>query len=85
MTASPSELQLQVFVSPAHPIGNDGLTFSPTTSTLIYGQREAILVDAQFIKDDVVRQAVVEHVARRFRKTVDFPAEAVGRLRDAGR
>jgi glyoxylase-like metal-dependent hydrolase (beta-lactamase superfamily II) len=53
MTAHPSQLQLQVFVSPTHPIGNDGLTFSPTTSTLIYGEREAILVDAQFIKDDI--------------------------------
>jgi hypothetical protein len=53
MTANPSELQLQVFVSPTHPIGSDGLTFSPTTSTLIYGHREAILVDAQFIKNDI--------------------------------
>jgi glyoxylase-like metal-dependent hydrolase (beta-lactamase superfamily II) len=25
----------------------------PTTSTLIYGEREAILVDAQFIKNDI--------------------------------
>jgi glyoxylase-like metal-dependent hydrolase (beta-lactamase superfamily II) len=53
MNASPSALRLQVFVSPAHPIGNDGLTFSPTTSTLIYGEREAILIDAQFIKNDI--------------------------------
>jgi glyoxylase-like metal-dependent hydrolase (beta-lactamase superfamily II) len=53
MNASPSALRLQVFVSPTHPIGNDGLTFSPTTSTLIYGEREAILVDAQFIKNDI--------------------------------
>jgi glyoxylase-like metal-dependent hydrolase (beta-lactamase superfamily II) len=53
MNPSPSELRLQVFVSPVHPIGNDGLTFSPTTSTLIYGEREAILVDAQFIKNDI--------------------------------
>jgi glyoxylase-like metal-dependent hydrolase (beta-lactamase superfamily II) len=53
MTAKPADLQLQVFVSPTHPIGNDGLTFSPTTSTLIYGEREAILVDAQFIKNDI--------------------------------
>ena len=53
MNASPSALRLQVFVSPAHPIGNDGLTFSPTTSTLIYGEREAILIDAQFIKQDI--------------------------------
>jgi glyoxylase-like metal-dependent hydrolase (beta-lactamase superfamily II) len=53
MTANPAELQLQVFVSPTHPIGNDGLTFSPTTSTLIYGEREVVLVDAQFIKNDI--------------------------------
>jgi glyoxylase-like metal-dependent hydrolase (beta-lactamase superfamily II) len=53
MNASPSELRLQVFVSPTHPIGNDGLTFSPTTSTIIYGEREAVLVDAQFIKNDI--------------------------------
>lgn len=53
MNANPSALRLQVFVSPTHPIGNDGLTFSPTTSTLIYGDREAILVDAQFIKSDI--------------------------------
>src|SRR3954447_21793485 len=53
MTAHPSQLRLQVFVSPTHPIGNDGLTFSPTTSTLIYGEREAILVDAQFIRTDI--------------------------------
>lgn len=53
MTAHPSQLRLRVFVSPTHPIGNDGLTFSPTTSTLIYGEHEAILVDAQFIKNDI--------------------------------
>jgi glyoxylase-like metal-dependent hydrolase (beta-lactamase superfamily II) len=53
VNASPSALRLQVFVSPATPIGNDGLTFAPTTSTIIYGEREAILVDAQFIKNDI--------------------------------
>jgi glyoxylase-like metal-dependent hydrolase (beta-lactamase superfamily II) len=31
----------------------DGGTFSPTTSTLITGPTEAVLVDAQFLKDDV--------------------------------
>jgi hypothetical protein len=35
-----------------HPIGIDGLTFSPTTSALIYLEREVVLVDAQFIKND---------------------------------
>jgi len=31
----------------------DGGTFSPTTSTLITGPTEAVLVDAQFLNDDV--------------------------------
>ena len=65
MSASPADLQLQVFVSPTHPIGNDGLTFSPTTSTLIYGEREAILVDAQFIKNDIVELGnLIEELGR---------------------
>jgi glyoxylase-like metal-dependent hydrolase (beta-lactamase superfamily II) len=65
MTAKPAELQLQVFVSPVHPIGNDGLTFSPTTSTLIYGEHEAILVDAQFIKNDIDELGdVIEHLGK---------------------
>ena len=65
MSANPAKLQLQVFVSPTHPIGNDGLTFSPTTSTLIYGEREAILVDAQFIKNDIHELGnVIEELGR---------------------
>ena len=65
MSTKPAELQLQVFVSPTHPIGNDGLTFSPTTSTLIYGEREAILVDAQFIKNDIVELGnLIEELGR---------------------
>jgi hypothetical protein len=48
-----SDSQLRVFVSAVRPIGSDGLTFSPTTSTVVYGEREAILVDAQFIKNDI--------------------------------
>ncbi|MCK8642407.1 MBL fold metallo-hydrolase [Mycobacterium colombiense] len=49
---SPS-LRLQVFVSPVNAIGDSGLTFSPTTSSLIYGEREVILADAQYLKRDV--------------------------------
>jgi glyoxylase-like metal-dependent hydrolase (beta-lactamase superfamily II) len=52
-TAGPSALQLQVFVSPTNAIGDTGLTFSPTTSSLIYGEREVVLVDAQYLKRDV--------------------------------
>lgn len=31
----------------------DGMTFSPTTSTLVTGATEAVLIDAQYLKDDV--------------------------------
>ena len=49
-----SELQLEVFTSPTRPIRGDGnRTFSPTTSTLIYGTTHAVLVDAQMIAEDV--------------------------------
>lgn len=51
--AEPSALQLQVFVSPTNAIGDTGLTFSPTTSSLIYGESEVLLVDAQYLKRDV--------------------------------
>ncbi|WP_159083423.1 MBL fold metallo-hydrolase [Streptomyces sp. P3] len=48
-----ANLNLKVFVSPTNPIGKTGLTFSPTTSSLIYGEREVVLVDAQYLKRDV--------------------------------
>ena len=47
-------LQLKVFTSPTRPIRGDGSrTFSPTTSTLICGASDAVLVDSQMIADDV--------------------------------
>ena len=46
-------LTTRVFTSPTHTFGRRGRTFSPTTSTLIAGRSEAVLVDAQFINDDV--------------------------------
>jgi glyoxylase-like metal-dependent hydrolase (beta-lactamase superfamily II) len=46
-------LSLQVFTSPTHEFGRRGQTFSPTTSTVVLGEREAVLVDAQYIRDDV--------------------------------
>lgn len=49
-----SPLRLQVFTSPTRTIlGGAGQTFSPITSTLIFGDIEAVLVDAQFVRDDV--------------------------------
>ncbi len=51
-TASP--LQLEVFTSPYRVIGDDPKrTFSPVTSTLVYGEREAVLIDAQYFAEDV--------------------------------
>lgn len=46
-------LSLQVFTSPTHGFGRRGQTFSPTTSTVVFGEREVVLIDAQYIKDDV--------------------------------
>lgn len=50
---SASPLRLAVFASPARGIPATGGTFSPVTSTLISGERDAVLVDAQFIAEDV--------------------------------
>jgi glyoxylase-like metal-dependent hydrolase (beta-lactamase superfamily II) len=46
-------LSLRVFTSPTREFGRHGQSFSPTTSTLVLGGREAVLVDAQYIKEDV--------------------------------
>ncbi len=49
-----SSLHLQVFTSSCRKIGgSEERTFSPVTSTLIYGETEAVLVDAQFIREDI--------------------------------
>lgn len=46
-------LDLQVFTSPTRAFGGDGRTFSPTTSTLICGATDCVLVDAQFLRPDI--------------------------------
>ena len=47
-------IRLEVFTSPYHPIGGSAdRTFSPTSSTIICGARDAVLVDAQFMRDDI--------------------------------
>lgn len=48
-----TRLQTHVFTSPSHEFGRHGQTFSPTTATLVTGEREAVLVDAQFIQSDI--------------------------------
>ena len=42
-----------VFTSPAHDLAAARGTFSPTTSTLLVGQSESVLVDAQYIDADI--------------------------------
>jgi glyoxylase-like metal-dependent hydrolase (beta-lactamase superfamily II) len=46
-------LQTSVFTSPARTIGGTEQTYSPTSSTLVTGERDAVLIDAQFITDEV--------------------------------
>lgn len=46
--AGTSPLRLEVFTSPAPDLRGGVGTFSPVTSTLILGEREAVLVDTQF-------------------------------------
>jgi len=47
-----TNLQLDVYTSPLRPLDNGG-QFSPTTSTLVVGPTEAVLVDTQYMSDDV--------------------------------
>jgi glyoxylase-like metal-dependent hydrolase (beta-lactamase superfamily II) len=48
-----SGLQALVYASPMHEFDGARGTFSPTTSTLIVGKREAVLIDAQYLASDV--------------------------------
>ncbi len=49
-----SSLELRVFTSPTRVIAGDpNRTFSPTTSMLIFGASDAVLVNALLIKEDV--------------------------------
>ena len=52
-TGGASQLQTLVYTSPTHEFEGARGTFSPTTSTLIAGQREAVLIDAQYMESDV--------------------------------
>ncbi len=56
----PAGLKHHVFVSPTRDMPKGG-TFSPTTSTIVFGDHDAVLIDAQFIDVDV--EALVETVA----------------------
>ena len=45
-------LRLDVYTGPLRELDNGG-SFSPTTSTLVIGQTESVLVDTQYMADDV--------------------------------
>ena len=47
-----SALRLDVYTGPLRELENGG-SFSPTTSTLVIGQTESVLVDTQYRADDV--------------------------------
>lgn len=57
----PGGLGYQVYLSPTRVIAGDR-TFSPVSSTLFTGERDAVLVDAQFYREDVA--ALGDMIAR---------------------
>lgn len=59
-------IELQVYTSSTREFGRRGETFSPTTATLITGRSEAVLVDTQFIRSEVVSLGdMIERSGRR--------------------
>jgi glyoxylase-like metal-dependent hydrolase (beta-lactamase superfamily II) len=67
MTISPlaanADLHSDVFIGPFLPFEQGGGTFAATTSTLVSGPSEAVLIDAQHIRSDVA--ALGDVIARR--------------------
>src|SRR6202007_2290520 len=57
-----SDLQADVFIGPFLPFEQGGGTFAATTSTLVSGRSEAVLVDGQHIRTDVA--ALAEFIGR---------------------
>jgi hypothetical protein len=55
-------LKAKVFVGETHRFEDGSGTFSPTSSTLIMGETDAVLVDAQHIRSDV--QALSDIIAQ---------------------
>ncbi|PRZ44312.1 glyoxylase-like metal-dependent hydrolase (beta-lactamase superfamily II) [Antricoccus suffuscus] len=49
-------IELDVYTAKGRDLPNGGI-FSPTTSTLVMGPREAVLVDTAYMKEDVARIA----------------------------
>lgn len=59
MSRADAELQADVFIGSLLPFEQGPGTFSATTSTLVSGPSEAVLIDAQHIRTDVAALAAV--------------------------
>jgi glyoxylase-like metal-dependent hydrolase (beta-lactamase superfamily II) len=65
-SAGAADLRAEVFIGPFLPFDVGGGTFAATTSTLIYGSSEAVLIDAQHIRTDVAALGdLIERKGRR--------------------
>ena len=61
-----SPVRAVVYTSPTHQLADGRGTFSPTTSTLLVGRAEAVLIDAQYMRSDVVALGdLIEETGRR--------------------
>lgn len=58
-----NDLRAEVFIGPFLPFEQGGGTFAATTSTFVTGRSEAVLIDAQHIREDVA--ALAEFIGRR--------------------
>jgi glyoxylase-like metal-dependent hydrolase (beta-lactamase superfamily II) len=61
-----NDLRAEVFIGPFLPFEQGGGTFAATTSTLVTGSSEAVLIDAQHIRADVA--ALAELIGRTGKK-----------------
>jgi glyoxylase-like metal-dependent hydrolase (beta-lactamase superfamily II) len=65
-SAGAADLRAEVFIGPFLPFERGKGTFAATTSTLVYGSSEALLIDAQHIRTDVAALGdLIEGTGRR--------------------
>jgi glyoxylase-like metal-dependent hydrolase (beta-lactamase superfamily II) len=65
-SAGAADLRAEVFIGPFLPFERGKGTFAATTSTLVYGSSEALLIDAQHIRTDVAALGdLIERTGRR--------------------
>ena len=61
-SSTANKLRTEVFIGPFLPFEHGGGTFAATTSTLVCGSSDAVLIDAQHIRTDVA--ALAEFIVR---------------------